>query len=240
MSRNIEKISLLALSLLTPHETTGAKTMKITLDKFNDIDVRPLAVELAAALGGSVVNRHPDGETFSHCADIALRDSMIIVSRKWPAKNRLTLSIDILESSHLSYDDTGRIKFPQITIDPARETATIVKDIQRRLIAPAQEPLQKKREAVAAYLAKKDAISALLEQMRKDFPRAHFPEHGKRDQSFQIYSSAATGGHFSATVTQYGDGPSIHFERIGSVSWDQAQRILAILCEPATIEESEQ
>lgn len=214
--------------------------MKVTLDKFNDIDVRPLAAELAAALGGAVVNRHPDGETFSHYANIALGDLEISVARRYPARNRLTLSIDLLELSGVSYDDAGRVKLPQITVDPARDTVAIVKDIQRRLIAPAQEPLQNKRETIAAYLAKKDAISALLEQMRKDFPRAHFPEHGKRDQSFQIYSSAATGGHFSATVTQYGDGPSIHFERIGSVSWDQAQRILAILCEPATVEESEQ
>lgn len=214
--------------------------MKIPLDRFNDIDVRPLAAELATALGGAVANRHPDGETFSNCADIALSDCLLTVSRVWPDRKRLTIRIDILEPYHLSHDDTGRIALPKITVDPARDTASIVKDIQRRLIGPAQEPLQKKREAIAAYLAKKDAIGALLEQMRKDFPRAHFPEHGKRDQSFQIYSSAATSGHFSATVTQYSDGPSIHFDRIGSVSWEQAQRILAILCEPTTVEGTEQ
>ncbi len=206
--------------------------MKILHDQYNDIDVRPLAAELAAALGGAVVNRHPDGETFSHSADIALNDSLITVSRVWPNKKRLTLSIDILEPYNLSYDDTGRIQLPKITVDPARDAATIAKEIQRRLIEPAKEPLRKKREAIAAYLAKKDKAGALLEQMRKDFPRAYFSEHGRRDQSFQISSSSDASGHFLATVTQYGDGPSIHFERVSPASWEQAQRILAILCEP--------
>jgi hypothetical protein len=214
----------------------------MTKPRYYDSPVNVLADGIAERIGGKHVPLNPDGEYFEGWADILCEETakrpgfkLSLSMRGYGVKkDTVTARISPLVLSN----NVSRVKFPEASFDSKKTLDAIVKDVNRRVInEEAFAALREYGGKLAALKARENALQATLEQMRKDYPGAHFPEHGARDTSFQVCSGAATSGYFYATVSQYESGPSVHFERINPASFDQAKRILAILCEPTKVEE---
>jgi hypothetical protein len=199
-----------------------------TLNRWNEIDVRPIAAELAAILGGTVDGTNRDGETFDHWTTIDIGADRIGIRR---TKNtRLEISISANDVPAAIVGRVGGFKAPSVTIDGTRDSAAIAKDIRRRVIDPAQAGLADYRAKAQAVQARDGSLADVVASLQVDFPNLRFTlESGRETASMSGTSKAATYCH--ARVEPNG---GVYFERIGTLPADKARRVLAILNEAAS------
>jgi hypothetical protein len=200
-------------------------TITRTVNRWNEIDVRPIAAELAAILGGTVDGTNRDGETFDYWTTIDMGADRISIRRV--KATRLEISISARDVPAPIASRIGPQKAPSITVDGTRDSAAIAKDIERRVIAPAQAALTEYRAKARAVQARDGSLADVVALLQADFPNLAFTlESGRETASMRGTGKASTYCH--ARVEPNG---GVYFERIGTLPADKARRVLAILNE---------
>lgn len=198
-------------------------TANRTFNRWNEIDVRPIAAELATILGGTVDGTNRDGETFDHWATIDIGADCIDIRRAKPT--RLEISISANDVPAAIVGRIGCLKAPSVTIDGTRDSAAIAKDIKRRVIEPAQAGLADYRAKAQDIKTRDGSLAAVVASLQADFPNLRFTLESGRE------TASMAGGHKAATYCHARVEPNgdVYFERIGTLSADKARQILAIL-----------
>lgn len=202
--------------------------------KYQDSKANVLAAQIAAHFGGEHVPMNADGEYYVSFAEIR-----VPATEQAPAHE---LSVDLrgygakkdraeirMYSTAKSQDSYNHGKAGEMGVDSNRDINAICKEIRRRLYTP--ENIEKLRAHEKRVAAERDRQASLEQRLAAMLARHKnvWVQKGAavNDRSVTLYSQGKT-ACFNATL--YPNG-AVSFERIGSVSADQAARILDILAE---------
>lgn len=192
------------------------------------LDARRFAEDLARAFGGTMIPESEEYEKQSSGDFTMPADGVKIrVYRSYIHKaEQVGLYISAtdvprdVESS--LYGD--KYKLPSITVSTARPLASLVKDIQRRLIDAAAPALAARRDMARQHAEAKTSMASAVAAMRRKFPDLRIEVNSKGTES-TFYSSAP---YLAGRI--YNDG-SVTIDRMGSMPANQFAAVLRVLRE---------
>jgi hypothetical protein len=192
------------------------------------LDVQAFAKALAKALAGTY--QRPDtaqhGERY---ATVLLNDgkATLGLTAGWKSTelHKITVSIEPVGVKH-GYPYGAEYKTPAATVSTARPMRTIVADITRRVIEPAQAPMQKRRDWHVQQEQSANDLRVQAARLTARFPqlRVQFKDG---DHTAAIFNN---GGHYLA-ARLYPDG-SVSIDRIGSLQSKQFADVAEALFKP--------
>ena len=194
--------------------------------------IHEIADALALHLGGKHVPANQDGEFFDWYARVEVDMPapsysyvLTLTARGYGAKaGQITASLDAPrykgETIH------PRIDWPSASVNGDRDLQSIVADIARRVCnkPEANAALAAHAKALADRDARQRGIEGALAELTRDSSARESCNYPRSSSSAKLFNGNG-GTYFTANVSP----DSVHFERIGSVSIDQAKRIIAIL-----------
>ncbi|WPM81387.1 hypothetical protein R5W60_06850 [Brucella pseudintermedia] len=138
--------------------------------------VMGLAAELEVGRYGSAKLIWPEG--FHATLSFSFKSDKKVVIRGWCDDNN---KIEW-------YGD--RVSFPAISVNPSRDLSAIAKDIQRRLVGPAKEALEKVRAKVAEQNDKGNRLAAVVKEYTERFPGLSVTMYPGNSREASIYLNA--------------------------------------------------
>lgn len=185
------------------------------------LDTVKLAEALAPLVGGTVEKREPGayGRTV-----IVMPDGLrLFVSGDYKAKRRAIISSYCPEELRQA---AGRVSFPDATVDAGRPIDAIARDIKRRVVEPAAEPLAKVRERAEQDRKARESLVAVCRDLQRKFPtlRIDLPEGEAYQASFSAYGGPD--GHVSGRISASG---KVTIDRISSIGLELAETLFAAL-----------
>lgn len=142
-------------------------------------------------------------------------------------KKRITASIaasDVTWDDRNTYDKSHRTETATVGPDGNRDIKTIARDLNRRVIDASQPALKLQREYAAKQQAGRAAIVIKANALKAKLPGLDIRTDEKAQRA-SIYGGS-DGHYISATLNADGQ---VSIERIGSVSVEKFERIVAIL-----------
>jgi hypothetical protein len=187
------------------------------------VDVNRFTADLCKAMGGKLLNGRGEqvrGSSFE------LDGAEISVHTIWNASDKVSLHIAAYPRNWLGSNEPhgDDYKLPSIRVSVERPMATLVKDIKRRLVAPAQAPLAKRREHAAKISDNAAKLKATSERLRKAYP--HLDVRLENDATYNGTFYNREGVYLNGRF-DYNGGVTI--DRIGSLSAEQFDRVMDAL-----------
>lgn len=186
--------------------------------------------DLARELGGTLVKQEDPEITRYTSGDFMLPGGLqvcVAASSKKKGFWRISASVEWRERSKLN----GRFAhtpFPEAYISASKSLAQIAKEVKRRVIEPAKEPLAKVTAQLAELASDQASIGQRAAELRAKFPWLSVTVKDG-DTEAQLY---ANGGavYFYGRLSNHG---SIYVDRIGSIDANRVERLLAALAPDA-------
>jgi hypothetical protein len=194
------------------------------------LDIQAFARDLAEALGARVIPpKADDCGTRERWASIAYGGCEIGLTRGWRNNewDKVTVRIAPLDCK-LTYNELPRgdeYKLPEATLTATRPMARIVADIKRRIITPADAPIQKRREYAAQLKAQANNLALTAASLRVRHPGLQVTAKEGETYSGAIYRNDG-GTYLSGRF--YNDG-TVSIDRLGTLTADQFARVMDAL-----------
>lgn len=188
-----------------------------------EFDSKRFLADLVAALGGS----NPDPEYQGGRFDLG--DLSIYLRQGYGAKaRRVTISCGASDrAAHQRAYSHGRLPaFPSITVDPDRPLDVLVKDIKRRVIDAAVEPLAALKAADAAQGEAFASLQAAAARINARFPGAVTLSTVDTVREAPLYLNGGGSAYLSGRLQSDG---RLYVDRVGTVDAEKVERLLALL-----------
>lgn len=186
-----------------------------------EFDSKRFLSDLAAALGGTDVDPEYQGGRFS------VGELAMYLRQGWGAKaRRVTINCGTTDkSAHQLAYARGRVPdFPEISIDPDRPLDAVVKDIRKRLIEPAAEPLAALKSLASEQADTVATLRAHAERINASYPGSvTLRDETKSEASFYLNSA---GCYLSGRLNTDG---SLYVDRLGTVPSSKLDALLKLL-----------
>ena len=195
--------------------------------KGHSIDMPRFAIDLANALGGTVIKRENEFASDRYMrAAIAIGDLTIRISR---SRQRGKVAIHVDEAKPYQFNGNApygdKYRLPCISVAYDRPMKALVGDITKRLLLAAQPAIA----ARAAYAAELAESMNTLEKHASRLIALGFEIRGDGPHSRSIYRNREDEPYLHGTLSSDG---SIRFEHL-SLDAEQAQRLFAALLKDA-------
>ena len=186
-------------------------------------DYATFSEDLAKELGGEVIEYEKG--SWGNCK-IKVGEVDI---RVWRAsKNKGTWKIEVSVYANLvgksKIDYRRQPDFPHIKVNPTRDIKVLARDIRKRAIDKAKEPLEELRKLIAAHEEQEAGITTVVHDLEQQFPMLSLtPSNDGTTASLRIYSNEV---YLVGDV--FPDG-KISIQRIGNLSAEKANKLLHAL-----------
>lgn len=204
--------------------------------------VNVLARHLALAFGGVHVPSGVDGEYYETWAVVEVPDLpnqpgtgyRLVLWRKGYGSDEGKTSISMRAPKNLpeGFKEWSTIKWPSASVNGDRDPQAIAADVSRRVVnsVEAKQALDKLNEQVTSY---KEMRSGLLTHWEALKALPNVKSGGSYEPEIEAtchkFFNKSGSDYFTGTIYPSGQ---IHLKDIGNLSFEKAQRILAILAEP--------
>jgi hypothetical protein len=188
-----------------------------------EFDYARFLADLVKAFGGQNVDPQYQGGRFEvEGLTITIRTGSGAKAR------RVTLAASAADTraTRMAYAQGTLPRFPKITIDPDRPFDTLVRDIRKRVIDAGAAPLASLKALAGAQETASDALRQHAERLNAAFPGAVTVPDDRTKDTASVYLNK--GVYLSGRLTSSG---TLHIDRIGSLSGDKVERLLALLVE---------
>ena len=197
--------------------------------------IHEIADALALHMGGTHVPANNDGEFFDWYACVTVdmpapsHSYKIGLTRKGYGADAGKITATLAPAPYSGELLQARIPWPSARIDEKRDLQAIVADIARRVCnAPeAATALNAHAAALKERNARAAGVNGAMDDILASCKAHESPNFPRSSSEGRIFSTSGS-GYFNARVSP----TSVYFDRLGSVSIDQAKRIIAILEEP--------
>lgn len=207
---------------MTTREGYGGRTETI-------VDTARFVVDLAAALGGTVEQSDPPDNDYHHILVGELRLSVYANGFRHKGKVHVTCyPVSVPHEDRPYHDGKGTYEMPDANISPLRPMPTIAKDVQRRVIDAAQEPLASIRAYVAKRQASRGSLAENVAKIVAAVPELRESQNGSSSEDSYSKTLNWNGGGVYLSARAYNDG-KVGIDRIGSVSLEVFLEICAVL-----------
>lgn len=211
------------MTYVTEAESFGRKEYKIDMPRF----AADLTKALTALLKPTIVKLLPATEYVNERQTIQVGTEHInLTADNW--KRRVSVSIsapDVPWDDRSMYDKAHKTESARLNPE-ARDIEAIARDINRRVIEPAKEPLRLQREHAKRQADNRSSIVRLANALKARLPILDVRTDEKAQRA-TLYGNS-DGHYLSATL--HADA-TVAIERIGSMSLSKFERIVAILNE---------
>lgn len=204
--------------------------------RYYDAPVNVLAREVAKTFGGTAEPMNADGEYFESWAQVRVSAFeqcpayIITLDRRGYGVKADQVTVSIQPAKRCAeVSNYPPIVWPKAGMNATRDPQAIMADISRRVVnnPAARVALLEYARRVKELDERKAGVAGYLAHLLADAPNARTVDHyPPTHYGARIFSVSGT--HFEAQLSADG---AIDFSRTGSVSMDQALRILAILRE---------
>jgi hypothetical protein len=199
-----------------------SENYKPTYDKFQSLDVRPLAALLAKELGGTMLPARGD-EPCTWYSEFAMPDGAVVTLYRNNQRFRVSIGIDN-ETRRKIGNSVTLPEMPDANLSPNRPIAALAKEIKRRVIEPSKQALEVARGRVAEELSRRSSLADKVAELSKAFPIAAIDLD--RDGGSASFYLNARGAYLSGSL--YADG-SLSLQRCGTVPADRLGAVLKAL-----------
>jgi transcriptional antiterminator Rof (Rho-off) len=194
------------------------------------LDLHAFARDLAKAMGGAIIPT-PKGEIPNErYVQFTIDDCTVNLTKGWKKSEleKVTVSISPngLNGHHRDIPRGDEYQLPEATVNSSRPMAALVADIKRRVIDPAQAPIAKRREFVAACDQQVDDLKACVASLQTRHPLLKVTLKDGERFSAALYRNANDEPYLSGSV--HADG-SVSIDRLGSLTAQQFERLMAAL-----------
>lgn len=205
-----------------------------TIEKYNRpeqvLDLHRFAADVCKLLKGKIVQQKHDEIVNERYVSIEIDGAVLGLTKGWKRSelDKVTVNIGPL-GLKLAYNDTPRgpeYKTPEATVSTARPLDKIVADIKRRVIEPGKAPIAKLHEHAATCDQQRNSLVAVAADLRKRYPMLQVTVKDGERFSAGLYRNANDEPYLSGSVRADG---SVSIDRLGSLSAEQFERVMAAL-----------
>jgi hypothetical protein len=198
---------------------TNQENYQPVLDRYQSLDVRPLAALIAKELGGTMLPDRGD-EPCTWYSEFAMPDGAVVTLYRNNQRFRVSVGLDN-ETRRKIGNTVSLPKMVDATFAPNRPIATLAKEIARRVIEPNQAALSVARERVAEELGRRSTLADTVATLRKQFPIASI-DLSREGDSATFYLNARD---IYLNGSLYADG-SLSVQRCGRIPADRLAAVL--------------
>jgi hypothetical protein len=188
------------------------------------VDLARFAPDLAKALGGKSVVENIDRYS------VEVDGFHIWIDTLWNDATKVTLHIRDADRQWLGSNEPSGdgYRMPSIKISVDRPMERLAADIKRRLIEPAREPAEKRREYVAKLNESAANLTLTADKLRKRFPGLTVRMEKDATHSGTVYHNSSGTPYLNGRF--YADG-KVSIDQLGSLSAAQFERVMKAIYE---------